>query len=57
MTEKKFDFRNADKSDLLSLSRILLNLQKSLAASGYKITIKSSKTKNTASEQKFTRTS
>jgi len=57
MTEKKtFDFRQADKSELIALSRLLLSLQSILSHTGYKITIKksSSKTKPAQTEQKFT---
>jgi hypothetical protein len=56
MTDKKIDFRKADKAELLALSRLLMNLQSSLSPVGYKITVKksASKPKTNQTEQKFT---
>lgn len=56
MTDKKIDFRKADKNELLALSRLLMSLQSALSPVGYKITIKKSvsKPKTNQTEQKFT---
>ena len=59
MTHKKtIDLRKTDKSDLLTLSRLLMNLQTSLSLLGLKVTVKkTSKPKNVTDEQKFTKIS